>query len=317
MEESTPNAGHGPKLLYLLHQMKMLTSSPEWKNFVQVAGEDMIKCLPSSYNSPGRGKTYPMPTEVRTIFNKGLAKILTTNVKQRYSNLVTEMLPQEKEDIILLFVSSFIRRFGPQVLAYVFKCMKLAVAPNAMAIQKKSKTDAEMKYFKETVHFVGGSVLRRVLRFALPLQEKYEKWNNVIEVIRSHFLIGELADAPEEELMEWTKKQDRGGLLVIGDKALTFFSQVGLIAEDIETPAGDVDFESLKAKVLCSETYYVWDGLIKDELPRVDSNFLLDLCCKHFCNTWGVGTAKMKMNQIFSKGTDSSTLRPSLMKKKS
>ena len=317
MEESFPNAGNGPKILSLINQVKLLLSSPEWKDFMMKLSASITKCLPSSYNSPGRGKIYPMPSEVRAIFTKGLSKILTTSIKSEYFQLLQEMLPQEKGEIIKLFLSTFIRRFGHLILAYVFRCMKKAVAPNAVATTKKPKTDAEMKWFKETVHYVGGSVIRRILKFALPLQEKYTKWNKITEVIRSHFLIGDLAFSPDEELIEWTKKQDRGGLLYLGDKALTFFTEVGLMSEELTSPAGDLDFDAVKTKILSGQVYYIWDSLIQGELEsRADSELLLDLCIKHFCNTWGVGTAKMKLNEMHSKGTDNATLRPSLMKKK-
>ena len=318
MKETTPNAGRGPQILSLLGQVQMLHDSPEWKDFVDRLSASMAACLPSSYNSPGRGKTYPMPTEVRTIYTKGLSQILTSKMKQEYIVLVQDMLPEEPSDKIMLFLSPFMRRFGHEILAYVFQCMKKAVAPNAVPMQKKVRNETEMKNFKEIVHYVGVSVVRRVLRMALPLQEKYTKWSNIIQVLRSHFLTGDIADAPDEDLMEWTKMQDRGGLLFIGDKALNFFTEVGLNAESVETPAGDVDFDAVRTRVLSGPDYYIWDSLIQGELSaRADSDCLLDMCCKYFCNTWGVGTAKMKRNLLHSKGTDNATLRPSLMTQKS
>ncbi len=79
------------------------------------------------------------------------------------------------------------------------------------------------RHFKQCVHYVAGSVVRRILRRAQPLSKKYDKWAAVVSVINSKFLKDDDGTGPHADLEAWTKMQDRGSLLYVSDEALNFF----------------------------------------------------------------------------------------------
>jgi len=52
--------------------------------------------------------------------------------------------------------------------------------------------------------------------------------------IKEVFLSGESAKAPDDDIIAWTKAQDRGKLLNISENALNFFVRLGGVVKPLE-----------------------------------------------------------------------------------
>ena len=115
--------------------------------------------------------------------------------------------------IMNLFLGAFIRKFSSKLLAHILHVLvndgteelKSLEERYASTVQSTSTVD-----FKQTMHFIGGSNVKSVLRTALSIKKPNSEWKKVIDTIRTHFLISDFSQAPEPELIKWTFALDRG-----------------------------------------------------------------------------------------------------------
>jgi len=143
--------------------------------------------------------------------------------------------------------------------------------------------------FKQNMHYIGGSNVKSVLRHALTIKHKNEEWKKVLSTIRSNFVISELSEAPDAELMAWTTAVDRGKLTKISAKALEFFVQLGREVKPLERLDGSlINDEVIQTITKSAYLLLRWDEL-KGSLNEKESFKLLHALTHHFCVTWRNG----------------------------
>lgn len=202
------------------------------------------------------------------------------------------------------FFAQLIRQLGSEVLSFYIHFRINNGEDNASTVPlgerfviKSQPTDT--LDFKQTMHYVGGANVKSILRSPTGIKNPNHVWLRVIDVVKNHFLITELATAPKAELIAWTESVDRGGLTKINAKLLDFFVELGATVKVLEHFDGSLYVEEVLQKVADnSKLVCLWSEILKGSLPEVQSLKLLHNLCTYFCNTWRKGIVGRRLDEI-------------------
>ena len=249
---------------------------------------------------------FSTPSALRLEFQKSIA-IFNSNVVER-DGLVNSLksFVETSQQIANLFSGSFIRRFSNELLAFYLKCMVNKGPNNAECIPLSTKfvvtgQKTDSMDFKQLMHYVGGSNIKSILRTAFRIKNPNHEWLRVIKAVKDYFLVSELAQAPDEEIMAWTLSQDRGGLTKICGSLLEFFVELGATVKVLEHFDGSLYVEEVIEKVTnSSKLICMWDMTLNGALTSQESFKLLHAICSYFCNTWRRGIVTRRLDELCS-----------------
>lgn len=191
-----------------------------------------------------------------------------------------------------MFVANFVSKFSSKVLAHLLRLLRKETGIDCVNLEDRYAKTIQSTVsldFKQNMHYIGGSNVKSFLKTALRVKHRNEEWKNVIQTIRSNFLISELAAAPDAELVAWTETVDRGKLTKISHKALDFFVQLGKEVKPLERLDGSIHNDEV-IRTITKSAYLLlrWDEL-KGSLNERASFKLLHALTYHFCVTWRNG----------------------------
>jgi hypothetical protein len=151
----------------------------------------------------------------------------------------------------------------------------------------------------QTLHYVGGSNVKSILKTAYRIKNRTPEWRRVVAAIRSYLLSSDLSAAPESEIIEWTKEQSRGGLSFISDNLFKFMLELSESVKILEHMDGSLYTDEVIDKVASSGSLIrLWDVVLQGSLPTDESFKLLHALCSHFCNTWRNGIISRRLNEL-------------------
>lgn len=247
-------------------------------------------------------------SDLREAFLRSSASYsINMNERIKLVKLMQSLTSISKENSNLFF-GLFLRNFSSHLLAYFIHFMLHDGEDSSLAIPLTdtfyvSSQPTETLDFKQLMHFIGGSNVRSVLRTAFRIKNPSSEWVRVIDTIRNYFIIGELASAPDEELMQWTEDQDRGGLIKIGSDLLDFFVELGVTVNVLEHFDGSLYIDEVIEKVTNNgKLIRLWDEAIRGSLPGDESFKLLHALCSHFCITWRRGIITRRIDELSTVG---------------
>jgi len=111
--------------------------------------------------------------------------------------------------------------------------------------------------FQQTVYYIGRSCMRSVLRQGR--NKKAERWQKVINCVKSKLLTRDLVRQPNDDIIAWTESMDRGGLQCINE--VWYFLMVSSsLLKRIELPGGIIlincNYKECKETVNINRMYY-------------------------------------------------------------
>ncbi|XP_052129758.1 uncharacterized protein LOC127750979 [Frankliniella occidentalis] len=320
LEEMVRNlSSHGsePQLLGITQDFIKKQKNENFVSFINVCTRNICQCIPSGRYSPRSDKMdVPLPSVLYSNFLSGCSRFLISDTFfEMVDNLIFEDVDVTHYRLKVIFCTDFTRKLLIKVVAFVVKSIKLSIYEN-MGIRPRapvSISPGAQIYLKQCVHYVSGSVIRRILRPLFPLSRRNGgRWCEVIEAIQLQFLKDDLT-GPHADLERWTLAQDRGSLLYVSESALTFFLYVAEVAKSAEQPDGSLDAKVVLQNISEDvDGMFRWDAVCGERFTGTHSQFLMDMAVKLFCSTWAKGIQKRRMNALHARGYISQNLRGKL-----
>lgn len=247
------------------------------------------------------GTDYFLPSKLIEAYLKNVARTIT-NQKHREDllDLISVVGDIPNQRIADLVLASVMRPFANTLLAFIIRSVVKGEGSQACPLSAQyavSNDKTDSVEFKNILHYIAGSNVKSVLR---PLMKSRlgEEQERLVSTIRQNILVADLADAPDAELVAWTETQDRGGLSKVTGKVLDFFVELGKIATVTERKDGSLLNEEFIEKVCCSRVVVLmWDDIIKNSLPSIQSFDLLHKLILKFTYTWRTGIVGRRMDE--------------------
>lgn len=233
-----------------------------------------------------------------TYLNNGAIKCGDVEVR---NSLLVALSPLVGTPLASMLLSSIMRHFSQLLLAFILRVMSQGENgdPSLLGTRYANRTESTSSdEFKQTMHFVGGANIKKILRVSLRLRNPDDKSLAIIDTIRSTFLVVDLAEDTDEVLMAWTESQDRGGLCKINTNVLEFFVQLGRTIQPLERADGSLLASEVIETVSSSyEVISLWDEIIGGKLNgEVSFELLHELVC-HFCVTYRNGIISRRLDE--------------------
>lgn len=288
--------GVAPKVAEVATQLLAAWDDIQVKRFIEVTATSISSCLDKDKEE------FLFPSALAVSFYKKVSVLIVNknqvnNLMERVEKVVLSEVP-----VLQVFVPGFLMKFGDKVLARAFHTMTFGdssdSATSLNARYAVTKQSTESLDFQQSIHYIGGSNVKSVLRTAFRNKSPNSEWRRVIDTIKKNFVVNSLAEAPRQELMAWTLAQDRGKLQKISDKALSFFLQLAREVKPLERLDGSLlNSEVFDVVGKSTSLLSLWDSL-RGSLNESESFKLLHAIVNHFCVTWRNGIVSRKQDEM-------------------
>jgi len=292
---NSKNSINGERIIQDVNLLLHHLNSEKFCEFLKCLCENLFQCLKL-------GNNFVMPSQIREKYVINTAVFMCDlDRRSRLMCMLTELLnfPQHKLDVLL---TAIVRRFSQKVIAFILHWLQHGEGSPIVkfaSLYRVNDQSTECLEFKQIMHYVGGANVKKVLKNCLQLKHPTDQSTRIVTVIKSRFIAGDEAEAPDAVLMEWTISQDRGKLIKISAQALDFFVYLGKTVQALEHLDGSLWIDEVIEKVSDSPHLIIlWDGIVKDSLSQEESFQLLYALCHHFCITWRNGIISRRMDEI-------------------
>ena len=290
--------GHGMTLKDTAQILTLASECEQWSEIV----EHIITCVCEFFKSCDKFLT---PSDLRVEYLKSLALFSASATERNELVKNLQCIVDISSEAANLFWGAFIRKLGNEILAFYINVIKNKGSENvessiplaARFVLRSQPSDT--LDFKQVIHYIGGSNVKSLLRAALRIKNVNNEWKKVIDIVKKHFLITDLAEASNDELMAWTLTQDRGGLVKINEDLLSFFIELATVVKVLEHCDGSLYIDEVMGKVLDNtRLVYKWDDILKGSVTSDQSLKLLHSLCTYFCNTWRQGIVTRRLDEL-------------------
>ena len=145
---------------------------------------------------------------------------------------------------------------------------------------------------------------------------KSPQWTNVVTCIETNFFQTSDDGGPSTFISMWSDLQKRGALKFVKNAVFVFFMALTMILKQIEEPDGSIPHEKIFAAMENDPIVILWDEIVGNTLSHEDSSFLRKELVTSFANTWGVGIALRRNNELKDKNRDKIPFRGTLLPRK-
>lgn len=284
----TSNRGISCDIKNVANKLKASLQQEEIRNIIVLAGGMLWSCIPALSSQPD---------EIHSQFLSATHRLLASKDRDNIVELLRPVLPDYSDKVIQWFLADFIIRLGKPVELFLIRALQAPLQVLIKTVPSFSDRDnLDDLEFQETVHFIGGSSVKKILNKGMRAQLN-DVWQKVVEVVKHKFLIGSLVTASFEIIMQWTVTQDRGGLKYINEGVWFFFMSLSGVLKEVEKEYGSVPHRHVICRVMnCNIMLALWSEIIEESLSCEDSDFLLEEIVAAFTNTWGNGLARRHKN---------------------
>lgn len=211
------------------------------------------------------------------------------------------------EEVLQLFLCKFIISFSEELLKFI--------SVNVCEVSTGKKNYECDDDDRQTLHFIGGAILRGFYKKAKRYPSS-KLWQSLKETIAHRMVESDKIEGTSSEDKSWTNARNRGNLIQVSDDCLEFLVCLAEIIENSEEADGSLSYLTVYEKVCNSMAMTVyWDNMISQCLPDNISTIFLRAFTKAFCQTYGRGITKRRMNTMNAVPVQSINLRHQVARK--
>ena len=277
-------------LHYIVSNADSIPLHPEWNECFKIIHESVTEDI-------GEHKIL-MPSVLMNSLIKNNENFLS-DVEQRKRLcgllnicVVVDESVVRRDALLNLFVSDYTSMLVIEIFKYYSRCLRSNVQ---QSVDKPVELDQEDK---ETIHFVGGFVVRSFYKKSKSFQGNVG-WKKIGKLIVEKLLESDTVPGPPAIVKQWTISQDRGKLFFISGLLYDFFCGVTEILEKTcRNKLVRVDAGNVIESVCHGCAVLLWDEAVGDSLSEKASYDLMCGMVRSFCTTYAVGKSKNLINDI-------------------
>lgn len=255
-------------------------------------------------------KAFILPSALFSIILDVNEEILT-DVDLRQSLRANLPLVQTfHEQVFNTFFVEYVFTLGNKMLHFIAENL-LQSYQHSSLLKSKVVVDNEER---QVIHYAAGAIIRYFVRKARTVK-KSGWWSRVHNAITKCIIEGDIVVSAAHSDRYWTEFCNRGGLIFVGKKFMTFL--VSLVDVFYEVQNADGADGSLRhavvlEKVMTSQVRLLWDEVIGSVLNEQDSLSFMRAVIQSFTSTYGKGIAKKHLNRIMTKPEAPVAFRPKI-----
>lgn len=293
----------GPDIKLLASSLlQVVEVDSNWRVFIDFVSDQIFSCFPSS--------TETKVSQISQVFLKSLNTLMSGSERDEcLQKMLACGAAASSPTVQQHFLNKFVEKLSFNLEEFIIKSMNNPSLFNFEEVSSCDDMEPDLNV-KQTVHYVGGCVVRKILKRAS--QSTAPDWQDIKAVTLSRFVTGSLADAPPDEIGAWTAVRDRGGLKHISHSVWVYLMGVSGVLKAAEEDDGSVLHARVWSLVRKDEGLQsLWSDCVGD-LNCAASEILQELVVTTFSNTWGQGVRMRRMNQLVVKASNNVSLRGGL-----
>ncbi|KAK3925302.1 Levansucrase [Frankliniella fusca] len=268
---------------------------------------------------------YPLISNAQAVFSSSLSSVIYIGVNKllncsefmkSFSKHIIGLLDEQFEvtcEIINFFVGSCMFELSKLFIIYITKKIHGSTA-NDEVRRKRSTDKIDSSTFLQLCYHIGGSVVKGYLYKGSKYMVTSSRWAAFVSVLKNNFVKSEaIGNVCADNVTEFTREKDRGGLTHISQEALDWFVVLFDLLMSLEGNDGSLPENVISENVLGDSTILcLWDVLVGSDLDEDSSlDFLMQMAdsCKLIVMK---GIMSRRLNDTFKKAYDSMALRSRL-----